>query len=151
METQVKQVIIRNAEISDLVQLKQLFSQLIDNVHPTIHSMEDVMLDIYDDNHNRVFVVEVNGRIVGTAQVIIYENLIRTPKRKAIVDSVIVDESMRGLNLGKQLLTHLIDYCKSLHVGKISLVSSYRRYVAYSFYRSMGFKDCGLGFEMDLS
>ncbi len=150
MQIQTQQLIVRTAKVTDLAQLKCLFTQLIDNVHPNIHAMEDVLLEAYDDDFNRVYVVESNGVMVGTAQVIIYNNLIRTPKRKAIIDSVIVDEKQRGLNIGKKLITHIIDYCITQEVGKITLVSSYKRFLAYPFYRSVGFRDCGLGFELEL-
>lgn len=148
MNTKMQSLIVRTADYNDLAHLKPLLMQLVENAHPNIEDMDDMLYEIYDNPFNRVFVVEYNQKIVGTAQVIIYDNLIRTPNRKAIIDSVVVDNELRGKYIGKELISYILTYCKSMEVSKINLVSSYRRFQAYDFYRAMGFKDVGLGFEL---
>lgn len=140
---------IRQAEHSDIMGLIPLLSQLIEGVQLTPEQLANALTETIADEDNHVFVITQGNQILGTAQLMIYENLIRFPKKKAIIDSVIIDQAERGTGIGTHLIDHIIRFAQSQGVMRINLVSSYKRYKAYAFYRSLGFVDSGLGFEFD--
>ena len=141
---------IRQVEHQDAIQLLGLFQQLIPDAHLSLEQLAYGLLKIGTTKDNYHFVILERNKIVGSAQLLIYENLIRFPQKKAIIDSVIISEDVRGIGVGTQLLNYLIDFAKKEEVQKVQLISSYKRHQAYSFYRNLGFKDTGLGFILDL-
>lgn len=76
------------------------------------------------------------GAIMGTA------TLSLTPLitgRKAWIDDVVVDESLRGQGLGRRLMEHLIGEARRLGADAIQLTSRPEREAANRLYRSLGF------------
>lgn len=140
---------IRRAEHGDIMALIPLLSQLIEDVQLTPEQLANALTETLANKGNHVFIIEQRSHILGTAQLMMYENLIRFPKKKAIIDSVIIDQSQRGTGIGTHLIDYMIRFAQSQGVMRINLVSSYKRYKAYAFYRSLGFVDSGLGFEFD--
>ena len=150
MQLNFENIVIRLATINDVDNLKSLYSQLIEDVSPNPNDMFKALEGIILEEHNNVFIAIHDDKIVASAQLISYKNLIRSPFNKAIIDSVIVHEQYRGAGIGSKLIRVIIDFAKKNKVQKINLTSSYKRYKAYDFYRNLGFRDCGLGFILDL-
>ena len=58
---------------------------------------------------------------------------------KAWVEDVVIEKACRGRGYGKQLLKHLIEKAKQMHVQSINLTSRPERVAANQMYRKLGF------------
>lgn len=60
--------------------------------------------------------------------------------RKMWIEDVVVDESARGLSIGRAMVGHAIEYAKELGGGALMLTSRPSRIAANNLYRSCDFK-----------
>jgi len=149
MNIDLNKVNIAIANTSDLNGLSALFAQLIPDRKPEMVEMQ-LMLNNLKTDCNKIYTATFNNLIVGTAQLIIYENLIRVPQRKGMIDSVIVDKDYRNCGVGAKLIGHILEEAKKQNIIKLYLYSGYHRQKSYQFYKKLGFYDSGLCFEYDL-
>jgi GNAT superfamily N-acetyltransferase len=56
-----------------------------------------------------------------------------------VVENIIVHEDFRGRNIGRKLLQHAEDYCRSIDCHRIMLLSSIKRDRAHQFFEREGF------------
>lgn len=61
--------------------------------------------------------------------------------RKAWIEDVVVDGSMRGTGAGEALVRAGLDYAASIGVDKVMLTSSPVREAAHALYRKTGFEE----------
>ena len=59
---------------------------------------------------------------------------------KAWIEDVVVDDMFRGRGLGRKLVAHAIDYCKSQNINTLMLTSNPKRVAANALYQSLGFE-----------
>lgn len=148
MNIDLDNVSIEIANVSHLKGLKILFSQLIPDEQPAMKSMKEMLKKIPADC-NKIFVAIQDGLVLGTAQLLIYDNLIRVPKRKGMIDSVIVHKDYRDLGIGSKLIRYMLEDANKQGVTKLYLFSGYQRSASHPFYHKLGFKDTGYCFEYD--
>lgn len=89
-------VILRAASPSDAAAIHSLIAANLDAGHLLPRSGEDIR-----DHIARFFVAELDGRVVGCAE------LARLSTSVAEVRSLVVDESLRGQKIGTRLVAHL--------------------------------------------
>lgn len=99
---------------------------------PTGENLETII----NSEHTRLFLVEKNNEIVGTLSLVY--NSIPTGK-KAWIEDVVVDKSVRGLGIGKELIRYAVMYSKDIGIEKINLTSSPERIAANKMYKKLGF------------
>jgi GNAT superfamily N-acetyltransferase len=114
----------------------------------TFAEYEKVFDEIKCDPHRKLFVAEVDGQVVGAADLLIEPNLSHRALSWAIVENVVVDESMRRKGVGRKLVKHLIETAKQNRCYKIGLSSNKKRTAAHRLYESLGFAQYGLGFRI---
>ena len=68
----------------------------------------------------------------------------------ARVTALVVDESVRGLGIGRALLGRLEERARASGCDRIDLTSRYDREEAAAFYRRMAFEDTSLRFVKGL-
>jgi ribosomal protein S18 acetylase RimI-like enzyme len=84
-----------------------------------------------------LFVVRDRGAIKGVAVVLMYT----TPSwRKARIEDVVIDESVRGQGAGKALVTRCIEHARDRGADVVELQSAKWREVANRLYPSLGFE-----------
>ena len=137
---------IRDATEADLPRLVELVNQLAlaGPREDTGPPLPDVYLDAFRridaDDGQRLLVLEIDSRIVGSLVLFITPNLTHQGKPFATVENVVVDESERGAGYGRQLLAFAIDEAKAAGCYKIALTSHKTRTEAHRFYESLGFE-----------
>ena len=137
---------IRDATEADLPRLVELLAQLTldvprEDVGPPLPGVYlDAFRRIDADATQRLLVLEVDGRIVGSLALFITPNLTHRGKPFATVENVVVDESERGAGYGRQLLAFAIEEAKAAGCYKIALTSHKTRTEAHRFYKSLGFE-----------
>lgn len=84
-----------------------------------------------------VVAIDSNTRVVATGSVMIEPKFIRDGKPCAHIEDIVVDRASRGSNLGKRIVTYLIDHCKARQCYKIILDCAQSN---VSFYEKCGFQ-----------
>ena len=137
---------IRDATEADLPRLVELLNQLAlaGPREDTGLPLPDVYLDAFRridaDDGQRLLVLEVDSRIVGSLVLFITPNLTHKGKPFATVENVVVEESERGAGYGRQLVAFAIEEAKAAGCYKIALTSHKTRTEAHRFYKSLGFE-----------
>jgi len=143
-------ILFEEARLTDISGLKKLLKQLVPDSEPQYGLMLVDLSESIKSNYNKWFVVRNGEKVVACCQLIIYRNLIRSPYRKAIIDTVIVDQKHQYMGIGKILIQKTLEYAQHHHVTKVQLISSFPRIPAHTFYEKMKFKKVGYGFIIDM-
>ncbi|MEZ4492009.1 MAG: GNAT family N-acetyltransferase [Dehalococcoidia bacterium] len=97
-----------------------------------------------------VFVLEVDGRVVGTMQLIDLPCLSDQGTRRLGIEAVRVDSSLRSQGYGELMIRWAIDTGRDRGCGLVQLSSNKQRTRAHSFYKRLGFKNSHEGFKLSL-
>jgi GNAT superfamily N-acetyltransferase len=97
----------------------------------------------------RVFVAELDGKIAGTYELLIMDNLAKRGRRSGIVEDVAVDPAFQGRGVGRAMMLHAREQCRLANCYKLTLSSNLRREEAHRFYESLGFERHGYSFRID--
>lgn len=137
----------RGAREDDLEALQRLYRELIPDESPGIEEMRTTLREINSRPDMGMVVVGCMGdEIVATCQIVIYPNLVRTPRVKAQVDSVVVDSAWRGHGIGKQMMHWCLQELASRNCSRVIVATAYSREVAHKLYSRLGFKQSGFSF-----
>lgn len=126
----------RLVDVSDEVvgSLGKLMIQLAEDCKPpTKEYLQDIV-----NSSTYLFLAKEEGRIIGTFSLVLYK--IPTG-RKASIEDVVVDVSMRGKQIGEKMIRFALDYAGAeLGVSKVDLTSSPSRIAANALYQKIGFE-----------
>jgi ribosomal protein S18 acetylase RimI-like enzyme len=148
-------ITIREAQRNDLAQLVELMKALTITTSTveasgasSLADYEKVFAQIESDPNHYLIVAEVEGQIVGSADLMIVPNLSHRGLPWAVMENVIVDERTRRQGIASAMVEHLVTLAKENGCYKIGLSSSKKRPAAHSMYESLGFKQYGLGYRI---
>lgn len=97
-----------------------------------------------------LYVVELEGEIVGTFQTVILNKLVGRGSVSMAMEAVQTRSDMRGQGIGAIMVDYCIDKAKKLDIGTVQLVSNVARLDAHRFYERLGFERRHFGFRMKL-
>lgn len=117
------------SDIEDLDKLMHVLSE-------TSFCNEAILRDAINDGNTHVFVVRVEGHIVGTATLCVMHTL---EFKLAHVESVVVLPEYRGRSFVREVMKFIIDEAKRMDVKFLQLTSNPRRVSANNLYKMMGF------------
>ncbi|MGB0671893.1 MAG: GNAT family N-acetyltransferase [Rhodospirillales bacterium] len=141
----------RIATADDVPRLHDLYRQLIPDADPDETLMVKALETLFArDDAVYIVMAEVDGLPIATLQLIVYENLIRVPFKKAIIDSVVVDEPYRHQGHGTALVEWSLDHLTSLNCSIVTVSTAFHRDVAPKLYEKTGFTRFGTTFSVDL-
>jgi GNAT superfamily N-acetyltransferase len=98
----------------------------------------------------RLFVAELDGRIVGAYELLIMDNLAKRGRPSAVVEDVAVAPDCQGKGIGRALMLHARDECRKAGCYKLALSSAESREPAHRFYEALGFARHGFSFLTEL-
>jgi GNAT superfamily N-acetyltransferase len=102
-----------------------------------------------DGDANQFLAVgEVEGVVVATLQLTFVPGLSRNGMRRALVEAVRVDRSVRGRGLGSQMMRWAFEKSARQGCGMVQLLMDKRRIDSGRFYESLGFTRSHDGFRM---
>ncbi|MDP8012779.1 MAG: GNAT family N-acetyltransferase, partial [Nanoarchaeota archaeon] len=129
---------IRLAQKKDLPSLLDLMNQLSPYSSQIDYTeISETFSSILKDKFYRLIVYETNGKIVGTALLLVQKNLSHGGRPYGHIENVVVDSSYRGKGIGKEMLEYLINEAKKYNCYKVILNG---RKGTEGFYESAGFK-----------
>ncbi len=105
---------------------------------------------IVGDANNALFVGELDGEVIATAQVTIVPTLVAQGTTRAFVEGVRVTSKIRSRGFGAKLLAFCEDFARSRGAGSLQLTTSMGRVNAHRFYDRLGYEHSHKGFKRAL-
>ena len=102
------------------------------------------------DPNIELIVAELDGKVIGTLQLVITPSLSYQGSKRSIVESVRVDSSLRGKGIGREMMRWAIERAKSRGCVSMHLTSHNDRTDAHRFYESLGFAKSHTGMKKAL-
>jgi GNAT superfamily N-acetyltransferase len=87
----------------------------------------------------QLFVLEADGAIVATTYLNLIPNLTRSASPYALIENVVVEETLRGTGLGKQIIAGTLQAAWDAGCYKAMLQTGSRTPATHAFYRACGF------------
>ncbi|MBI1855269.1 MAG: GNAT family N-acetyltransferase [Chloroflexi bacterium] len=113
---------------------QRLVPQLTSNNPPP--SRDDLAALVKSESSTLIIARADDGSIIGAASLTVY----RVPTGiRAIIEDVIVDESVRGRGIGEALVRRCLDIAREKGASGVSLTSNPKRKAANKLYQKMGF------------
>ncbi|MGH7298497.1 MAG: GNAT family N-acetyltransferase [Polyangiaceae bacterium] len=154
----VEPPILRRATRDDVPALLELLADDDKATHPERHGPAaglDAYLAAFDDIARDplggLWVAELEGRVVGTFQLMVLRHLANGGARVAQVESVHVRSHLRGRGIGARMMRFAVDEARRLGCHRVQLTSNKARAEAHRFYGRLGFTASHEGFKMKLS
>ncbi|HEY4134002.1 MAG TPA: GNAT family N-acetyltransferase [Alphaproteobacteria bacterium] len=139
----------RAAVVADIPALQRLYGELIPDEEPTGDDMQATLARILaDPDDGEIVVCELDGEVVATCQLIVYDNLVRTPYKKAMIDSVVVEERCRHRGIGSAMMAWSLEELRRRGCSKIIVATGFTRRDAHEMYSKLGFEHFGHSFIM---
>ena len=98
---------------------------------------ESMFHQLLSSENSHLFFIMKDEQIAGMLTVGIYYS---PTGGKAWIEDVVVDETLRGQGLSKQLVAHAIEFVKSQQIPLLMLTSNPKRIAANKLYQAMGFE-----------
>jgi GNAT superfamily N-acetyltransferase len=104
-----------------------------------------------DIDKNQMLVVgEITGKVIGTLQISYITNMSHKGAKRAMIEGVHVEESLRGQGIGAFMIQWAITEAKVNGCRFVQLTSNKQRKDAHRFYERLGFGASHEGFKLDL-
>jgi GNAT superfamily N-acetyltransferase len=132
--------LFREAGPGDLEDVLRLYRQLHPG-DPVVRDGSDAsaFARILDSPGLHLFVLDVDGAIVATTYLNVIPNLTRSASPYAVIENVVVDESVRGTGRGKEIMAATLRAAWDAGCYKAMLQTSSRDPAIHAFYRTCGF------------
>lgn len=141
---------IRNLNDKDLVDVAELYT-LFWKDSMDIPKMEQKFSDL-SKNPNYIFLcAEENGKVIGTIQGIICDELYGDCAPFLVMENFVIAEEYRGKGIGRQLLNELEKIGKEKKCSQIIFITEADRINTVEFYERVGFNSTShKGFKKSL-
>ena len=131
---------VREAQSTDLPAILRLYRQL----HPDdpLVGEDDgaaVLAEILESSWLHLLVLEMDEDVVATTYLNVVPNLTRNASPYAVVENVVVEESLRGNGLGKQIMAVTLRVAWESGCYKAMLLTGSTRPAIHGFYKACGF------------
>jgi ribosomal protein S18 acetylase RimI-like enzyme len=98
----------------------------------------------------RIFVAVVDGKIAGTYELLIMDNLAKRGRRSGVIEDVAVSPRYHGRGIGRSMMVHARERCKEAGCYKLVRSSGLQRTDAHDFYDAVGFERHGYSFRVEV-
>jgi GNAT superfamily N-acetyltransferase len=146
---------IRKAKSGDLPYLLSLYDHLRGGLayvkRPPMAASEShkkALGLMLKDRNIHLLVAQEGEKVVGTCTLYILPRVYWSGKPWAILDSIVVAESVQGKGHGTELIKHASQIAKKAGCSQVNLTSNTRRTRAHRFYEALGFEPTYVGFKL---
>ena len=131
----------RLAQASDLSSLLALFdASEVSAVAQPRERAEEIWAETLAQPAVRVFVSDVQGRIVASCMLVTAPNLLRGGKRHGFLENVVTHPDCRGLGHGKAVVRAALEYAWGAGCHHVLMQSGRADARVHSFYEGLDFK-----------
>jgi GNAT superfamily N-acetyltransferase len=128
----------------------ELGSQRENDQQPLQESYLRAFEQINRDPNYQLLVVEQEGEVIGTLQLIFLPSISSQGGLRAQVEAVRVDKRFQNQKIGSQLMEHAIQIAKARGAHVMQLTTHNTRKDAHRFYERLGFKSSHVGMKLKL-
>lgn len=130
----------REATSADFEDVVRLYRQLHPE-DPVLRDGSDVAAfeRILHNPGPHIYVLELNGDVAATTYLNVIPNVTRSASPYAVIENVVVEESLRGTGFGKQVIADTLQVAWQARCYKAMLMTSSRDPGTHAFYRACGF------------
>ncbi|NPU84538.1 MAG: GNAT family N-acetyltransferase [Syntrophaceae bacterium] len=144
---------IREAGAADLPRVLPLFGQLgMDDgrvLDGTAAHQLFLKMRSYPDY--RLYAAVRDGQVLGAFTLLTMDNFAHLGAPSGVVEDVVVLHGWRGRGIGAAMMRFAMALCREKGCYKMVLSSNRNRKDAHRFYRSLGFREHGYSFEVDMT
>lgn len=143
-------IVVRPAETSDARRIAELLASgslrlgAEDALDPAPYA---AVIGAHQRGPSKILVAEVDFRVVGVLQLLVFQHLQQQGGVCAELESVHVDEEMRSQGIGGALVEEAVRIATELGCYRVQLTSNRQRPDAHRFYEAHGFEQSHLGFK----
>ncbi|HEX3752416.1 MAG TPA: GNAT family N-acetyltransferase [Streptosporangiaceae bacterium] len=132
--------VFREAGTDDFRGIWRLYRQLHPK-DPVLHDGSDAaaFAQILGSPGLHLFVLEIDEAVVATTYLNIIPNLTRSASPYAVIENVVVEETLRGTGLGQQIMAATLQAAWDAGCYKAMLQTGSRTPATHAFYRACGF------------
>lgn len=149
-------LIFRLARARDLPELAALFAADAvgghgDTTDPAVlPAYEAAFQAICASPATRLYVAELDERVVGTFELIFAHSLPGRGALRAILEGVQVVPDLRGKGIGERMVRHAMAEARAAGAATLALTSNRKREASHRFYERLGFAPSHFGFKIEL-
>jgi GNAT superfamily N-acetyltransferase len=132
--------VFRKAGPDDFQDILRLYRQLQPK-DPVLHDGSDAaaFAQILGSPGLHLFVLEIDRAVVATTYLNVIPNLTRSASPYAVIENVVVEETLRGTGLGKQIMAGTLQAAWDAGCYKAMLQTGSRTPATHAFYKACGF------------
>jgi len=141
---------IRKAERTDLPDILRLYAQVDDGISMRLEDAEKIFHRFRTYPNYNLFVAVTDGKVTGSFELLIMDNLAHFGDPSGIIEDVVVDEAHRSRGVGKKMMEFAMEECRKYKCYKLMLSSHLDRKRAHRFYERLGFEKHGYSYLVKL-
>lgn len=131
---------VREANLSDLDGLLELYTQLHDNpIPPKSKRLSELWKEMLSDVNHHIIVAEDDGKIVSSCVCVIIPNLTHNQQSYAVIENVVTDEKFRGRGFASACLYYAKNIALSENCYKLMLMTGSKEESTLRFYERAGY------------
>lgn len=145
-------IVVREAAPADLPAVLALYAQpdLDNGLVLSPEEAREIHANFARYPHYKLYVVQEDGRIVGSYAFLMMHNLGHLGAPSAIAEDVVVAPASQGRGIGQAMMQHAVDEARRLGCYKLMLSSNAKRERAHAFYEQLGFERHGYSFRINI-
>jgi GNAT superfamily N-acetyltransferase len=140
---------IKRVTSLDLPLLNQLYTEIDGESPLSLGYIEQIFKQIQQFPNYNIYIAWLNSEPVGTFS-LLFIPLILHDSKSAIIDAVVVTSAYRNQGIGKAMMQEALKLSREAGCYKAMLSSNLKRTDAHQFYQSLGFKQQGWSFSLEL-
>ena len=141
---------IRKARRKDLPLVLGLLAKMDDEQPLSLTRATNVFREMSRYPSYTCYLAYSGGEPIGTFTLLVFPTLVHDGRFEALVDGVVVAPEWRGRGLGGAMMAEAMQLAAEANCYKLMLSSNVKREDAHRFYRSLGFRQHGLSFWIDI-
>jgi GNAT superfamily N-acetyltransferase len=142
---------VRPATTADLPFVLRIYGQLAEERAESLPAharhARRILDEVRSDPRHELLVAVSDDRVLGTADLVIVLNLTHGGKPWAVVENMVVEESVRRTGVGTALMLEIERRAREADCYKVQLLSRKNRTEAHAFYEELGFEASAEGFR----
>ena len=140
---------IQQVTSKDLPLLNQLYTEIDEESPLSLPHVEQIFEQIKQYPNYQIYIAWLKGEAVGTFSLLFIPMILHDSK-SALIDAVVVTSTYRHQGIGKAMMQEALKLSREAGCYKAMLSSNLKRTVAHQFYESLGFKQQGWSFSLEL-
>ena len=143
MDTTVQMITIREADISDVEDLQELYLKHLTQYPPreeqTIEKWSELLQTLIENPDYYIIVCELEGKVISSVTLVVIRNLTHNLRPYSIMENVVTHAEFRNRGYASALIEKASEIAKGKDCYKIMLQTGSKKDSTLRFYERSGF------------